>query len=141
MSGTHLNSLSVITKNVHPNDRLVKLWVGALDNVVIQMFLIPQSVHALEYEFKESLQVLGAWTRDKNVGVTMSERGGDSKSKSSGFSSSSRSSQGDGRRKRLLGDSIDEGEDSLGLIEGLGQLDEFPDILCIEERFFQIGQF
>ena len=70
----------------------------------------------------------------------MGERSSNSKPKSSRFSSTSCSSQGDGRRKRLLGDGIDEGKDSLGLIKSLGELDKLPDIFCIKERFFQIGQ-
>jgi hypothetical protein len=70
----------------------------------------------------------------------VSERSGDSKPKSSRFSSTSCSSQSDGRRKRLLGDGIDEGEDSLGLVESLGELDKLPDGFCVKERFFQIGQ-
>jgi len=67
------------------------------------------------------------------------ERNGDSKSKGSRFSSTSCSSQGDSRRKRLLGDGIDEGEDCLGLIESLGEFDKLPDMFCIKERFFQIS--
>jgi len=69
----------------------------------------------------------------------VAERSSDSKPKSSGFSPTSCSSQGDGRRKRLLGDGIDEGEDSLGLIESLGELDKLPNMFCIKECFFQIG--
>ena len=136
----HLNSLSMVTENVHPNNRLVKLWIGALRDVIIQMLLVPQSVHALEYEFKKSFQVLRARTRDKNVRVTVGERSGNSESQSSRFPSSSRSSQSNGRRKRLLGDSVDKGEDSLGLIKSLGKLDELPDGFCVNEGLFQIDE-
>jgi len=65
--GVYLNSLSVITENVHSNDRLVKFRIGALRDVVVQMFLVSQNVHALEYELEESLQVLGAGARNKNI--------------------------------------------------------------------------
>jgi hypothetical protein len=104
------------------------------------MFLVPQSIHALEYEFEESLQVLRAGTRNKNVRVTVGECSGDGKPKSSRLSSSSCSRQSNGRRKRLFGDSIDKGEDSLGLVDSLSKLDELPDRLCVKERFFQIGE-
>ena len=54
----------------------------------------------------------------------MREGSGNRKPKSSGFSSPSGGRQGDGRRERPLRDSIDKGEDSLGLVERLGKLDE-----------------
>jgi hypothetical protein len=136
----HLNSLSMVTENVHPNNRLVKFRIGALRDVIIQMLLVPQSIHALEYEFKKSFQVLRAGARNENIRVTMGEGSGNSESQSSGFPSPSRSSQSNGRRKRLLGDSVYKGEDSLGLVESLGKLDELPDRFCIKEGFFQIDE-
>ena len=73
----YLNSLSVVTENVHSNNRLVKLRIGALCDVVIQVFLVPQGIHTLEYEFEESLQVLRVGTRNENIRVTMGERSSD----------------------------------------------------------------
>jgi len=102
------------------------------------MFLVSQSIHPLEYEFEQSLQVLRAGTRNENIRVTVRECGSDGKAKGSRFSSSSCSGQSDSRRKRLLGDSIDKGEDSLGLVESLGKLDKLPDVFRIKKGFFQI---
>ena len=136
----HLYSLSMVAENVHPNNRLVKLWIGALRDVIIQMLLVPQSIHALEYEFKKSFQVLRARARNKNIRVTVGECSSDGESQSSRFPPSSRSSQSNGRRQRLLGDSIDKGEDSLGLIKSLGKLDELPDGFCVNEGLFQIDE-
>ena len=130
----------MITENVHPNDRLVKFRICALRDVVVQMFLVSQSIHTLEYELEEGLQVLGAGTRDKNVRVTVSECSSDSKPQSSRFPSSSCSGQSNGRRKRLLGDGIDECEDSLCLIESLGELDELSDRFRVKQGFFQTSE-
>ena len=135
--GAHLNSLSVITENVHPNDCLVKIRVGALRDVVVQVFFVSQSIHALEYELEESSQVLGAGARNKNVRITVSERSSDSKPQSSRFSASSCSGQSDGRSKRLLRDGINKCEDSLRLVKSLGEFDEFPSGFCVKEGFFQ----
>ena len=104
------------------------------------MFLISQSVHTLEYEVEESLQVFRTWTRNKNIRITMGECSSNSKTKSGGFSSSSCSSQSNGRRESFLGDSIDKGEDSLSLVESLCKFNELPNGFCVNERFFQIGE-
>ena len=66
----------------------------------------------------------------------MGKRGSDSKSQSSRLSSPPCSSQSDGRRKRPLGDGIDKGKNSLGLVEGLGKLDKVSDGFRVKERFF-----
>jgi len=104
------------------------------------MFLVPESVHALEYELEEGLQVLGAGTRNKDVRVTVSECSSDSEPQSSRFPSPSCGGQSNGRRKCLLGDGIDECEDSLRLVESLGELDEVPDRFCLKEGFFQTSE-
>ena len=130
----------MITEDVHPNNGPVELWIGALRDVVIQMFLISQSIHALEHEFKESLQVLRTGARDKNVRVPVVECSSDSKPQSSRLSSSSCSGESNCRGKCFLGDCIDKGENSLGLVESLGKFDELPDGFCVNERFPQTGE-
>ena len=57
----------MITEDVNPNDRLVEFRVGALNDVVIKVLLVPQSIHPFKDKFEKSVQVLGAWTRYKYI--------------------------------------------------------------------------
>lgn len=40
----------MLSEHIHANDGLVELWICALCDVIIHVFLVAQSVHALEYK-------------------------------------------------------------------------------------------
>lgn len=103
------------SEDVDSDDGLVEVRVGALNDVVVEMLLVSERVHALEDEFEEGLQVFGRGRRDENVGVAVRKGGSDGKSESGRLSSSSGSGEGDGGGKGLLGDGLDEGEDGFSL--------------------------
>lgn len=63
---------------VDANNRFVEVGIGALRNIVVQMFFISERVEALENEVKERLQVLRARTSDEYVGIAVSKGSSDS---------------------------------------------------------------
>ena len=107
----------MIPEHVHANNRLVEVRICALRDIVVQMLFVAECIHALEDELKQCLQVLRAGTRDEDVRVPMRECSSDSQTKSGGLSTTTTSSKCDGRRQRLLSDSIDESDNSLNIYE------------------------
>jgi len=117
----HLDRLSVTSENVDSNDGLVEVGVRALDDVVVEMLLVTESVHSLEDELEEGLQVLRRRRGNEDVGVSVSESSSDGETESGRLSSSSRSGEGDGGGESLLGDGLDEGENGFSLEERRGR--------------------
>jgi len=105
----------VTSEDVDSNDGLVEVRVRALNDVVVEMLLVSESVHSLEDELEEGLQVLRRRRGDEDVRVAVGESGSDGETESGRLSSSSRGGEGDGGRESLLGDSLNEGEDGFGL--------------------------
>ena len=90
-----LDGLSVVVEDVHSHHSLVELWVGALDQLVVEVLLVVQGVEALEDEVKESVEVLGAGRGDKDVGVAKADGSSNGKTQSSRLATPSGSSEGD----------------------------------------------
>ena len=61
----------MIAEYIDPDDSLVEFGVRTLDNIVVQMLLVPKSIHSLEYEVEQRFQVLRARTGYENVGISM----------------------------------------------------------------------
>ena len=89
----YLDGLSVLPEDIDTNNRLVKVGVCALRNVIIKVFLVAQCVHAFEDELEKSLQVFWARTCDKDVGVTMCEGCCNSQAQSGGLATATAGSQ------------------------------------------------
>ena len=70
---THLDGLPMSSENVDSNDRLSELRVSTLHNVIVDMFLISESVKRLEDKFEKSFQILRIGRCDKDIGVVMRE--------------------------------------------------------------------
>jgi len=83
----------MLTKDIDAHDGLVKIWVGALDNIIIEVFLVAKGVHPLKYKIKECLQILRTGTCNEDIRVPMCERSGDGKTQRCGFPSSTGSSK------------------------------------------------
>lgn len=62
-----LNCLSVVSKNVNSYDSMVEVWVRRLQNLVVCMFLVVESIQSLKQKFKYSAQVFRGRCRHKNV--------------------------------------------------------------------------
>ena len=90
-----LDGLSVVVEDVHSHHSLVELWVGALDQLVVEVLLIVQCVKALEDEVKEGVKVLRAGRCDKDVGVAKANGSSNGKTQSSRLAPPSGSSEGD----------------------------------------------
>jgi hypothetical protein len=116
-TSTHLDRLSVTPENVDSDDGLVEVRVCALNDVVVEMLLVAQRVHALEDELEERAQVLGRGRGDEDVGVAVCEGGSDGETESSRFATTSGGGEGDGGGEGLLGDGFDKSEDGFGLGE------------------------
>ena len=50
--GAYLYGLSVLMEDVDPNNRLVELRIGRLDNFIILVFRICQSIKSSEHKLK-----------------------------------------------------------------------------------------
>lgn len=68
---THLYCLSMVPKDIDPNNRFIEIGIRALRNIVIQMLFIPQRVHPFEHELKEGLEILRAGTRYEDIRIPM----------------------------------------------------------------------
>ena len=90
-----LDGLSVVVEDVHSHHSLVELWVGTLDQLVVQVLLIVQGVEALEDKVKEGVEVFGAGRGDKDVGGAEANSSSNGKTQSSRLTSPSGSSEGD----------------------------------------------
>ena len=90
-----LDGLSVVVEDVHSHHSLVELWVGALDQLVVEVLLVVQCVEALEDKVKEGVKVLRAGRGDKDVGVAKADSSSNGKTQSSRLATSSGSSEGD----------------------------------------------
>jgi hypothetical protein len=44
ISFAHLDCLPMPPEHIHPHNRLLELWVGALNDIVVAVLLIPQRV-------------------------------------------------------------------------------------------------
>lgn len=95
-SGTHLDSLTMLTEDVDPDDGSLPLRVRTLNNIVVEVLLPSHLVESLEDEFEQRLQVLRAGTRHKDIAVRVKDGEGDGQSKSGGLSSSPCGGEGDG---------------------------------------------
>jgi hypothetical protein len=133
----YLDSLPVLSENIYTHDSLIKIRIGALDDVVVQMFFVTYRVHSFKDEIEQGFQVFRTWTRDEDVAVSVCDRSGNSQSESSRLASTTSSRQCHGRGQRLLGDSVNKSQHSLRLIDGLGQFHQLSDRLCIRKAFFQ----
>lgn len=127
----------MLTEDVDPHDGSLPLGVGTLDNVVIEVLLPSKLVEPLEDEFEERLEVLGAGTGDKDVGVRVEDRKGDGESQGGRLSSSTRSGEGDGLRETLGRDGVRKGEDRLGLVERARLGDDLSDALGVLETLLE----
>ena len=128
----------MVLEHIHSDDRLVEIGIGALSDVVVQVFFVAEDVHTLENELEEGLQVFRAGTRYENVRVPVGQSGGNSQSKGSRLAPTATSSEGHGRRKGLLGDSVDEGKNRLRLVNGLGEFNDISDGFGVSQVVLEV---
>lgn len=113
-----LDGLPVLVENIHPHHRLVELWVGALDEFIVQVLLVIQRVEPLEHEVEEGVEVLRAWRGDEDIGVAEADGRGDGEAEGGGLAAAPRRRQGHRAAQSLLRDGLHELEQALGLVEG-----------------------
>mmetsp|Transcript_6623 Transcript_6623/g.23851 ORF Transcript_6623/g.23851 Transcript_6623/m.23851 type:complete len:275 (+) Transcript_6623:1571-2395(+) len=105
-----LHGLPVLPEDVHADDDLVQVGVGALDHVVVDVLLVIHAVQALDHKLEERLQVLGRWARHEDVGVPEGERAGDGEAQGGGLAPTPRRSQRDRGPQSLLRSRVEEGD-------------------------------
>jgi hypothetical protein len=137
---THLNRLPVLTEDVDSHDRALPLRVRRLDDIVIEMFLPSKLVEALEDELEQGLQVLGARTRDKDVGVRVQHGEGDRETERSRLASTTRGGERHSLRQRLGRDGVGKGQDRLGLVERPRLGEDVADALRVGYALLQGAQ-
>ena len=130
----------MVAENVDANDGLVEFGIGALSNVVVEMFLIFERIQTLEDKLEESLQVLRAWTCYENVRVAMRNSSGDSQTEGSRLATTASCSQSDDRRQGFFGDSVDKGKQSLRLVGRLCKFGQLANRLGVSETVLELGQ-
>mmetsp|Transcript_39642 Transcript_39642/g.66126 ORF Transcript_39642/g.66126 Transcript_39642/m.66126 type:complete len:398 (-) Transcript_39642:383-1576(-) len=136
-----LDGLTVLSvEHVHPHDRPVHRGLCRLDQFIVEVLLPLELVKALEDELEEGAEVLGGGRGDKDVAVAKGQSGCHRQSHGRTLASSSGSSEGDSGAEVLVRGGLDEGEDGLCLVEGLGQLDDGSDGLVFLQGLFQLLQ-
>lgn len=83
-----LHRLPVAPEDIHADNRLSELRVGALNEVVIDVLLVAESVEPFEDELEERTEVLGRRGSDEDVCVAKAERARDSEAEGSGLQAS-----------------------------------------------------
>ena len=73
-----LNGLAMLTMDIYPHNRLVEVGIRGLDDGVVNMIHIFESIKSFENELKESLQVLWTGRRNENIAVSVCDSGGHS---------------------------------------------------------------
>ena len=116
-----LNRLSVISENVYSNHSVVEVGVRALQNVIILMFFVIQSVKTFKYEFKHGGKVFRGWSCHKNVRKSIHDRRSNTDTQSSRFSSTSTSGETHGTFKGLFRNFVDNLHYSRRLIVSFAQ--------------------
>lgn len=102
------------------------------------MFLVSKSIQSFEHKLEQGFQVLGAWTRDEYVGITVSQGSGDRQTKGSTLTTPTGSSKRNSRRQSFLGNGVDECKYGLCLIDGFSKLDEIPGGFDVLQRFSEL---
>jgi hypothetical protein len=59
--------LAVVPEKVNSHNGVIKFWIVALRNVVIEMFLVSQGIQALENEFEQGFEIFGTGTGDEDI--------------------------------------------------------------------------
>lgn len=80
-----LNGLPVLPEHVHSNHCFVKFRIERLNDLVIQMLLILQSIKSFKHKFKQSVEVIRARGGNKDIGVPKSHRPSNSQSQGCRF--------------------------------------------------------
>ena len=98
----YLDSLTMISEEVDSDDRFTGFLLVLPDilsdsNVVVQMFLVSKRIQSFKHKLEQSFQILRAWTRDEDVGITVSQGSGNCQSKSSTLTTSTGCGKGNGR--------------------------------------------
>mmetsp|Transcript_3534 Transcript_3534/g.7832 ORF Transcript_3534/g.7832 Transcript_3534/m.7832 type:complete len:365 (-) Transcript_3534:244-1338(-) len=135
-----LDSLAVLVKDVHANHGLVEVWVCTLNNFVVDVLLVGDGIKSLEEKLKDSLQVLRARGRHKDVAVSKCNRRGQAQTKGSGLSATTTSGQGHGGCKALIGHGLDEGQNCLSLVKSLGKRNEVACRLRALKALFKFNE-
>ena len=102
-----LDGLPVVVEDVYSYHSLVELRVGALNQLIVQVLLIVQSIEAFEDKVEEGVKVLRAGRGDEDVGVAEAHSGGDGETQGSGLASPSSCCEGDCGLQGLLRDGLD----------------------------------
>lgn len=140
-TGTDLNCLPVLTEDVDSHDGALPLGVRRLDDIVIEMLLPSKLVETLEDELEQGLQILGARTRDKDVGVRVQHGERDRETERGRLASTTRGGERHGLRQRLGRDGVRERQDRLGLVEGPRLGEDIADALGVGHALLQSAQF
>lgn len=99
----------MVSEYVDPDDSLVEFGIRALDDIVVQMLLIPKGIHPLEDKVEQRLQVLRTRTGHEDIGVSMRKCRRDGNTKGGRLSSSTSCSESYRRRQGLLSNCLDKG--------------------------------
>ena len=102
-----LDGLPVVVEDVYSYHSLVELGVSALNQLIVQVLLIVQSIEAFEDKVEEGVKVLRAGRGDEDVGVAEAYSGGDGETQGSGLASPSSCCEGDCGLQGLLRDGLD----------------------------------
>ena len=128
----------MIPKHIHAHNRLVEVGVRALRDIVVEVLLVAKHVHALKDKLEQRFQVFRTGTRDEDVRIPVSECSSDGKTQSGRFSATTTRSKCHSRRQSLLSDGVDEGKDSLGLVDRLREFDEVTNGFGVSKTVLQV---
>ena len=111
----------MVVEDVYSYHSLVELGVCALNQLIVQVLLIVQSIEAFEDKVEEGVKVLRAGRGDEDVGVAEAHGRGDGEAEGRRLAPAS----GRGQRHRggqsLLRDGLHELEQRLGLVQRPGK--------------------
>ena len=62
-----LNGLTMISEYIHSNHSVIEVWVLTLEDIVVGVFFVIQSIQSFEDKFEHSGQVLWGWSSHKDV--------------------------------------------------------------------------
>jgi len=102
-----LDCLAMVSVNVYSNHSVVELWISALQDFIILMLPVVQSVKPLEDEIEESAQVLRRWCGHENVAEPVHNSSRNRDAERCGLASSSACIKTQSGLEIFLGDRVD----------------------------------
>ena len=101
-----LDCLPMISVDIDSDHRIIEFRVSALQDFIILVFPVIQSIQSLEDEIEERAQVLGRWRGHKNIAESVHNRSSNRDTQRSGLAPASACIKAQRGLQIFLGDRI-----------------------------------